>query len=224
MSPVSKAKAKAKAKTKSASGAAGKRRATGKSATAPGNRPGVRKAPVAAARADEAAVRAPRTLEELMRQALVMESEAAQRYAELADAMDTHNNREVAELFRKMADIEGKHAAQILSMMGWAEPPPPSNKPGWEGFEGPETVSSDEVHYLMQPYHALQLALINEQRAERFFAQLVRVARVQSVRKAARELQAEEHEHVALVRAWMKRVPRPDRDRADDPEPARYTD
>jgi len=223
MSPVSKAKAKTKTKTKSASGAAGKRRATGKSATAAATA-APRKAPLAAARADEPAVRAPRTLEELMRQALVMESEAAQRYAELADAMDTHNNREVAELFRKMAEIEGKHAAQILSMMGWAEPPPPSNKPGWEGFEGPETVSSDEVHYLMQPYHALQLALINEQRAERFFAQLSRAARVQSVRKAARELQAEEHEHVALVRAWMKRVPRPDRDWADDPDPARYTD
>ncbi len=224
MSPVS----KAKAKTKSASGAARKRRAASKTETAPGDGRGARlaprKAPVAAVRVDEPSVKAPRTLEELMRQALVMENEAAQRYAELADAMDTHNNREVAELFRKMAEIEGKHAAQILSMMGWAEPPPPSNKPGWEGFEGPETVSSDEVHYLMQPYHALQLALINEQRAERFFAQLSRVARVQSVRKAARELQAEEHAHVALVRAWMKRVPRPDRYWADDPDPARYTD
>ena len=28
-----------------------------------------------------------------------MEMEAAQRYCDLADAMDTHNNREAAELF-----------------------------------------------------------------------------------------------------------------------------
>jgi len=189
-------------------------------------RPAASQAPVAQAkRSGAGGVRAPRTLDELMRQALVMETEAAQRYAELADAMDTHNNREVATLFRKMAEIESRHGAQIMAMMGWKEPPASvSGKPGWEGFEAPETTSGDEVHYLMQPYHALQLALVNEQRAERFFAQLVRAARVHAVRKAARELQAEEREHVALVRAWMKRVPRPDRYWANDSDPARYTD
>ena len=44
------------------------------------------------------------------------------------------------------------------------------------------------------------------------------------MRKAARELQAEEAEHVALVKAWMKKVPRPDRNWAADPDPASYTD
>jgi len=171
------------------------------------------------------AIKGPRTLGELMSQALVMEMEAAQRYADFADAMDTHNNREVAALFRKMAGIESKHAAQIMAAMAWEHvPAPASAKPSWESFEAPETTPGDEVHYLMQPYHALQLALVNEQRAERFFAQLVRVATVASVRNAARELQAEEREHVALVKAWMKRTPKPDRYWADDPDPARYTD
>ena len=58
---------------------------------------------------------APRTLAEFMAQALAMEREAAQRYAEFADAMDVHNNPEVAALFRKMATIERKHAAQIMA-------------------------------------------------------------------------------------------------------------
>ncbi len=166
----------------------------------------------------------PRTLGELMAQALAMEMEAAQRYVEFADAMETHNNREVAALFRKMAGIESKHAAQIMAAMGWKRPPDPAAATGWEGFEAPETTPGDEVHYLMQPYHALQLALVNEQRAERFFAQLVRAATAESVRKAARELQAEEREHVALVKAWMKKTPKPDRYWDDDPDPARYTD
>jgi rubrerythrin len=222
MSPAAKAGTKAGARKKARP--AGKSKPmSGRSGSA---RPATGKAPAAQPRdSGERAVRVPRTLDELMRQALVMENEAAQRYAELADAMDTHNNREVAALFRKMAEIEGRHGAQIMAMMGWKEPPaPPSGRPGWEGFEGPETTAGDEVHYLMQPYHALQLALLNEQRAERFFARLVRAARVESVRKAARKLQAEEREHVALVRAWMKRVPRPDRYWANDPDPARYTD
>ncbi len=76
----------------------------------------------------------------------------------------------------------------------------------------------------MQPWHALRLALAAEERAERFFAELVRVAPNKAVRDAARELQAEEQEHVALVRAWMKKVPKPDRDWALDPDPPSYTD
>lgn len=169
------------------------------------------------------AARVPRTLDEFMLQALVMENDAAERYAEFADAMETHNNREVAALFRKMADIEGKHAQQIMAEMGWKTMPRPVAV-SWEGFEAPETAPGDEVHYLMQPYHALELALANEQRAERFFAGLARAATTASVRKAALELQAEEREHVELVRAWMKKVPRPDADWANDPDPPVYTD
>jgi rubrerythrin len=174
-------------------------------------------------RQGEAALKGPRTLDELMTQALAMETEAAQRYAEFADAMDTHNNREVAMLFRKMAHIESQHAAQIMAAMAWKELPAPGRVP-WEGFEAPETTPGDEVHYLMTPYHALQLALVNEQAAERFFARLARATTVEPVRKAARELQAEEREHVALVKAWLKKTPKPDRYWADDPDPARYTD
>jgi hypothetical protein len=44
------------------------------------------------------------------------------------------------------------------------------------------------------------------------------------VRKAALELQAEEAEHVALVQAWLAKVPAPDPDWAVDPDPPRYTD
>ena len=167
----------------------------------------------------------PRTLTQFMAQALAMEREAAQRYSDLADAMEMHNNREAAAMFRKMAEIERKHATRILAEMGWKDMPAlPSGQPGWADFEAPETTPGDEVHYLMQPYHAMQIALVNEQRAQRFFAQLARTATVKAVIAAARELEAEEREHVKLVRAWMKKLPKPDRYWADDPDPATYTD
>ena len=162
---------------------------------------------------------------DFMAHAYAMEAEAAERYAEFADSMEVHNNREVAELFRKMAVIESRHATQIMEEMGWEKTPPlPVGMPTWDGFEAPETTPGDEVHYLMQPYHALQLALQNEQRAERFFARLARVAGTDTVRKAARALQAEEREHVELVKAWMMKVPKPDADWANDPDPPSYTD
>ncbi len=165
---------------------------------------------------------APPNLEALMSQALAMEQEAAQRYADLADAMEMHNNADVAELFRRMAAIEGRHAAQIMQQMGWEHPPSPAPAPAWEGFEAAETVGVDDVHYLMRPWHALQLALSAEQRAERFFGALARSTADESVRKAAQELQDEEREHVELIRAWLARVPQPEPDWAVDPDPPRY--
>ncbi len=166
---------------------------------------------------------APRTLAELMALALAMENEAAARYAELADAMEMHNNVDVAALFRKMAGIEAGHAQAIMTEMGWRDPPP---RVAWdpELLEGAETPSAADVHYLMQPYHALEIALACEERAERFFGRLAGLAEVAPVREAASALHAEEQEHVALLRAWMSRVEKPADDWSDDPDPPRYTD
>jgi len=168
---------------------------------------------------------APRTLEVFMAMAYAMEREAVERYTEFADAMEVHNNREVAAMFRTMANYESKHAEQIMAEMGWKEPPPPPVSGfAWPSHEAPETTPIDEVHYLMQPWHALQLALGAEQRAEKFFGELAQATTSESVRRAALELQAEEHEHVELVRAWLEKVPVPDGDWANDPDPPRYDD
>ncbi len=165
----------------------------------------------------------PTTLDEFMAQALQMELDAAQRYDEFAEMMETHNNLEVAQWFRKMALVEGKHASQIMAEMGWQQAPPGrADKPVFDRFEAPESASTDELHYLMQPWHVLQLALANEERAERFFARLASLATVESVRKAALELQLEEADHVALVKAWMLKVPQPEANWSDDPDPPRY--
>ncbi len=166
-----------------------------------------------------------RTLVEFMAQALVMELEAVQRYSDFADAMETHNNTEVATLFRSMAQYEGKHAEQIMAEMGWTPDTAPAADPfAWPEREAPETVPIDEVHYLMRPWHALKLALAAEQRAEAFFGALVQATTSESVRRAALELQAEEKEHVALVQAWLDKLPLPERDWATDPDPPRYSD
>lgn len=168
---------------------------------------------------------APRTLEVFMAMAYAMEREAVERYTEFADAMEVHNNREVAAMFRTMAQYESKHAEQIMAEMGWKAPPePPVDGFAWPGHEAPETAPIDEVHYLMQPWHALKLALAAEQRAEAFFDQLAQATTSESVRRAALELQAEEREHVALVQAWLEKVPVPEGDWANDPDPPRYHD
>ncbi|MCZ7565412.1 MAG: ferritin family protein [Burkholderiales bacterium] len=161
----------------------------------------------------------------LMAYAYALEAEASERYSEFADAMESHNNREVAELFRKLARIENMHAEHILEEMGWTHPPaPPTGGWRWEGLEGPETADYTDLHYLMQPYHALQIALHNEKRAEAFFKELVQKTPSGKVRTAAKQMADEETEHVRLVEEWLKRTPKPESDWAHDPDPPRWSD
>ena len=168
---------------------------------------------------------AAQTMESLMAQALLMEREAVARYTELAEMMETHNNTAVAELFRKMAEYEGHHVAQILDDMGWAEDEyAPHDAGTWASAEPPESVPVDEMHYLMHPWHALQLALAAEQRAVGFFDGLVQQATSDDIRRAAEEMRDEEVEHVALIKAWLQKVPKPDAQWAVDPDPPRYVD
>ena len=177
-----------------------------------------------AQRVTEAAA-VPKTMTELMQQALAIEREAVARYHELADMMATHNNREVAELFARMAEIESRHVQQILAEMGWAEDTIAPRFGGlWTSPEAPETVPIEEMHYLMHPWHALQLALAAEQRAEVFFAELARNADSDTVRRAAEQMRDEEAEHVELVRQWLAKVPKPAPDWAVDPDPPRHID
>lgn len=175
--------------------------------------------------AGQSAGASPKHLGELMAQAHAMEREAAERYAEFADTMETHNNPEVAALFRRMAEVEARHAEHIMTEMGWTAPPtPPQGGYGWPGLESPETVPVEEVHYLMTPWHALRLALAAEERAEQFFRRIAAQASNDTVRRAAQSLAAEEREHIALVTSWLARIPEPAPDWAVDPDPPRYTD
>lgn len=168
---------------------------------------------------------APQTIEDLMTQALAIEREAVARYNELADIMQMHNNGEVATLFRQMAGYEQHHVEHILAEMGWADDVvSPLHGGMWTSPEAPETVAFEDVHYLMHPWHALKLALKAEERAQAFFEKLARDATSDAIRRAAEEMRDEEAEHVALVKQWLAKVPKPDEDWAEDPDPPRYID
>jgi rubrerythrin len=165
----------------------------------------------------------PRTVEEFMAYAWAMEVEAADRYAELADLMSTHHNREVAELFAKLARIEGKHRDQIAAQMGWTRAPD-ATVFRWETPEGPETTDYGDLHYLMQPWHALKLAEHNEQRAAEFFDRFARARVPVDVQAAAREMADEEREHVRLIGEWLAKVPPPEPGWDEDMDPPAVAD
>jgi rubrerythrin len=158
-------------------------------------------------------------LEDFMSRAYAMELEATERYAQFAEQLDTHNNREVAQLFRKLAQIEGLHAKRILEEMNWPSVPALPPAFAWESTEAPETAPFDALHYLMQPWHALEIALRCELQAVQYFDGIGAGDVPVRVRAAAKEMADEEREHVALIKEWMKKVPRPAPGWDEDPDP-----
>jgi rubrerythrin len=161
---------------------------------------------------------------QLMIHAYAMEAEAAERYAEFADVMEVHNNAEVADLFHKMARIENLHAQQIRESMGWKTVPVPAEGIyRWEGLEAPETADHSDLHYLMTPHHALQIARLNEERAKRFYAKLAAEASDDEMRRAALEMSEEEADHVRLIDEWLARTPAPEAGWSTDLDPPNYS-
>ncbi|WP_284619130.1 ferritin family protein [Aquabacterium humicola] len=163
----------------------------------------------------------PDSIDALIAAAFAMEQHAARRYAELADTMEACNNREVAALFRKMAGYEAEHAEAMRRRLATQDHPPAFADPE---LDGPETVPTDALHYLMHPWHALQLAMAAERRAHDFFAKLAEGMDDGELRRATLALQREEAEHIALLEDWIERYPPPDKDWSLDPDPPRYND
>lgn len=160
----------------------------------------------------------PVTVEDLMAQAHAMEREAEQRYLEFAEILENHNNPEVAQVFRSIARQEQEHAHRIRERMGWR------GSPGAPHARGTHVPELERAHYLMQPWHVLQLAIEAEQAAHDFFASIARETTDPGVAEAATELQADEREHIALLESWVARVPLPQAGWDEDPDPPRYTE
>jgi len=61
--------------------------------------------------------------EELLAYSLALETEAVDRFNDLADQMEIHHNYEVADLFRKLARIEGLHIENVRQTSAGKELP-----------------------------------------------------------------------------------------------------
>jgi len=162
--------------------------------------------------------------EDFMARAYTMEVEAIERYAQFAEQLEAHNNKEVAALFRRLSQIEALHAKRILEEMRWPTTPALPPAYAWETAEAPETAPFESLHYLMQPFHALQIALQCEQQAQQYYENIAASRAPRRVRDAAAEMALEEREHVRLIRAWLAKVPKPKEGWDQDPDPPRISD
>jgi rubrerythrin len=153
--------------------------------------------------------------------AVALEGDAAERYHELTEALDVHNNPEVADLFRRMEHYSNLHLADarrraeaaggVIRLKPWEFQ--------WADGEAPESAGTEATHYMMTAHHALKLALAAETSAFRFYDGVRAATADPEVRALAAEFAEEERDHARELEQWLEHHPPPDDDWAEDPDP-----
>jgi len=140
------------------------------------------------------------SLADFLAHSLELEVESAERYRELADSMEVHNNLEVAALFDQLAHYGDIHAEQVRRRATGLELP--SIAPWdfkWHCPDSPEAPCMDDANYLMNKCQALELALHNEARGRDFYRQVAETSPNAEVRTAAAEMAEEEEGHLRML-------------------------
>lgn len=160
------------------------------------------------------------SLADLFAVAYQIEADAVDRYELLANQMEVHNNPELVSAFRDLAKAERIHRDEILRLAGDIDVVAHAREMAhWSEGESPEQVDMGAAHYLMTPWHALQLALAGEKRALAYFTSIVESTADPVVKKMAEEFVEEEVEHVNLVQHLLRKHPQPRDSWSYDPDP-----
>ena len=156
-------------------------------------------------------------LPEFLAHALAMEQEAAERYLELADMMESHHNDAVSGVFRDMCRYSEMHRDSIRARVGAIELP---TLRSWQyrWRTPPEVGDEDGFNYLMEPYHALKYARGNEVRSMKYYRSVALETQDPELQRLANEFAEEEREHVLALDQWLAQTPRPAATFAEDPE------
>jgi bacterioferritin (cytochrome b1) len=142
----------------------------------------------------------PRNLPELFSYSLVLEREAAKRFAELEGFLRERGALHLAEEFEKLGREEREQYEVIALATSGRELP---ELAGWElhwHFEGVQKSRAPRT-----PSDALALALAFERGAQSFYNDVAANARADAVRAFAAEMSNDEQRHVAILEALLER-------------------
>jgi rubrerythrin len=136
---------------------------------------------------------------ELYVHAMAIEREAAERYGEFAARMADQGNEELARVFGKLAGFESEHVRALQRRTDGVELPQLAADYSWLDAGAPETAAHDLIFRLLTPRQALAIALQAEKRARAFFQHVQRDAADPALRALAKEMAAEEGQHIDLL-------------------------
>ncbi|MFP8779758.1 ferritin-like domain-containing protein [Hydrogenophaga sp. RWCD_12] len=145
------------------------------------------------------------SVEEFLVHAIRIEQEAALRFGQLADAMNTQGNREVGRLFRQLADYSKLHLADARERAGYRDLPPlrPEDYT-WPDIESPEAAAIWAADPMLGREQALEVALEAEQAGMDYYSDVMKNTIDPELRALAQEFADEEAGHVAELKRWIE--------------------
>jgi rubrerythrin len=144
------------------------------------------------------------TVEEFLAYAIRLEREAADRFDQLADAMQSCGNREVSKLFRKLAGYSRMHLAEARARAGFRVVPElKHDEYKWPGLESPETAAIWAADPFVGRDQALEIALEAEAASYEYYKDILEATDDPEIKVFAKEFTEEESEHVAELKKWI---------------------
>jgi rubrerythrin len=147
-------------------------------------------------------------LTDFLAHSIELESEAGERYVELADSMTAHHNEPVAQFFLDMALEASHHLAEVTMLAkDLTLPELKAWEFTWPEAEPPETASYEALHYRMSLRQAMSLALENERAAESYYRGVAGNTGDEETARIARQFADEELSHAAGLEKLLRELP-----------------
>lgn len=144
------------------------------------------------------------TVEEFLAYSIHLEEEAATRFGELADAMQTAGNKEVAALFRRLSHYSRLHLADARARSGYRDIPKIDAQDFvWPDLESPESAAIWGADPMLGRGEALQIALAAETAGHDYYKSVLDTTDDPEIKRFAAEFVAEEAGHVAELKKWI---------------------
>lgn len=141
---------------------------------------------------------------EFLAYSINLEREAADRFGQLADAMESSGNQAVGKLFRKLSEYSRLHLSDAIERSGFHDMP--VMKPEdfhWPAMESPETSAIWAADPLIGREQALEIALDAETAGLEFYKNIYETTTDPEIRAFAKEFSEEESQHVAELQKWI---------------------
>lgn len=159
------------------------------------------------------------TLQDALDLAILIEEEAQERYESFTKQVGGRYPGDAADMFRMMAGNEAKHRAELVERRRklFGDAPPRVTTSQLDDVEAPDRGAP---RVFMSARQAMEVALASEVKAYEYFGAALPHLADPQVKALFQELQGEELQHQALVKARLEKLPPgPDLEESDADEP-----
>lgn len=144
------------------------------------------------------------SVEEFLAYAVKLEEEAATRFGELADAMQTCGNGDVGKLFRRLSDYSRLHLADAASRSAFRDVPNLKVIDfDWPDLESPERAAIWGADPFIGRDQALEIARAAEQASLDYYETILETTDDPEIKALAKKFVAEETGHIAELDKWI---------------------